>query len=359
MPPTATALRTILGAGILAPSAENKHFLKFRLGDDGVRLYSTDTASWAERPHRALLALLACGAVVENIVLAAAQEQQAVAVEWHLPTEADPLMATLRWSGDSSRRDELSGAIANRHTNRHFYSREKASPVSLQRIAAAAAAIEGCRLAWLDAPAQRASALAAMRLAETERFRREQLHEELFSAIRFELGWTKTTDEWLPPGALEVEPPMRRAFAALAHWPLMHALRFAGGPVGMGLRAGYLPAALSPHLGLIVAGRADRHAAANAGRAFQRVWLAATAEGLALQPMAAATVLLHQRPGGGWVDADAQRRIGKLLVGTFQRAAEEPYMLFRLGKAKPPSIVTGRRPLDDYLEPDAVQVHHP
>lgn len=59
--------------------------------------------------------------------------------------------------------------------------------------------------------------------------------------------------------------------------------------------SGYLPAALAPHIGLVLAeeGHGNVPAAAlNAGRTMERVWLAAQAQGLALQPMAAATVLL-------------------------------------------------------------------
>ena len=147
---------------------------------------------------------------------------------------------------------------------------------------------------------------------------------------------------------------MRLAFAALRHWPLMRALHFVGGHIGLGWRAAYLPAVLSPHLGLIVAKSGDRHANAKAGRAFQRVWLAATAEGLALQPMAAATVLLNQRPGADWVDADVQERIRTLLDSVMPGDDEAPCMLFRLGKAQPPSVVTGRRPVDEYVDRNGI-----
>ena len=64
MRPPADQLHRILDAGIRAPSAENKHDLRFQIEGDSVRLLATDQASWATQPHRQLLALLSYGAVV-------------------------------------------------------------------------------------------------------------------------------------------------------------------------------------------------------------------------------------------------------------------------------------------------------
>lgn len=72
-----------------------------------------------------------------------------------------------------------------------------------------------CQLVWLDESARRRQALRLMRRAGTERFRNRTLHEELFSAIRFDVGWRATCPEGLRPGALGVEPPLRR-FRAVA-----------------------------------------------------------------------------------------------------------------------------------------------
>ena len=85
---------------------------------------------------------------------------------------------------------------------------------------------------------------------------------------------------------------MRAPCAALRYWPVMRGMSWLGAHHALGLRAGYLPAALSPHIGLVLAEEGDGDvpaAALNAGRAMQRVWLAAQAQGLALPPMAAAT----------------------------------------------------------------------
>jgi hypothetical protein len=354
MTPPPESLRAILQSGIQAPSAENKHYLRFELEADRVGLVSTDTPSWTALPHRRVLALVSYGAVVENMALRAATLGHAQAAHWFPDPARTDLVAELRWSAAEPASDPLAAALEHRHTNRRFYGRKRVEVNALQRLSAAAEAIPGAQLLWLaDRP--RALALQAMRIAETERFRREALHEELFSAVRFEAGWHRTTEEGLPPGALEVEPPMRAAFAALRRWPLMRQLGRFGGHHALGIRAAYLPCALAPQLGLVLCdGDNDRLAAAGAGRALERTWLAATAEGLAFQPMAAAIALAHQRAGSGWVAEPAQREILRRLEQLTGGRAGSAYMFFRIGHAAAPSVTTGRPALEQFLAPSTL-----
>jgi nitroreductase len=348
--PEMQTLRRILEAGIRAPSAENRHFLRFEPILDGMRIVSTDTSTWDQQPHRRMLALVSLGAVVENMSLMSAACGQAQAVRWFPDPARTEWMAELRWSAQAGVAEPLADAIGERHTNRRFYRREPVDAATLKELAAATTVVPGAGLLWLDDPARRSWALKAVRLAETERFRRESLHHELFSAVRFELGWRETAAEGLPPGALEVEPPMRPMFAALRRWPLMSALTRIGMHRTLGLRAADLPCRLAPHLGLIMCDAArEPMRALGAGRALQRVWLAATRHGLAFQPMAAATVLARQRAGGGWVAPPVREELLSLLQHVTAGRSDAAFMFFRLGHAKPPTVVTGRLPLDHYL----------
>jgi nitroreductase len=343
-------LHRILDAGIRAPSAENKHDLRFQSVGESVRLLATDQASWAAQPHRQFLALMSFGAVVENIRLRSAELGHDVTVEWLPEANRPDIVADFRWAPTAAPPDPLCRAIELRHTNRRFYRRATLPAETLARLSAAVDAVPGAGLLWLDDAHRRGLALTAIRVAETERFRRRALHAELFGAVRFEIGWQRSSDEWLPPAALQIEAPMRLPFAALRHWPLMRALDGFGAHHALGLRAGYLPCALAPHIGLILA-KAQREDLGNlkAGRALQRVWLAAAAEGLALQPMAAATALSVQNSGTGWVSAAVKLRLQQLLGSLCEGQEAQPYMLFRLGRADAPTAVTGRLPLAQYL----------
>jgi hypothetical protein len=119
----------------------------------------------------------------------------------------------------------------------------------------------------------------------------------------------------------------------------MHAL--------LGLRAGYLPCRLSPHLGVITTTLDLEQGAAAGGRAFERLWLRITALGLALQPMAASTVLCFQEPSATGV-SDKVRTT--LRLGWSKIVGEAtPLMLFRLGRAEKPAVLSLRKPLEAYL----------
>ena len=342
----------LLEAGLRAPSAENKHYLRFRVGADAVELWTTDADTWAEQPHRRLLAFLSYGAVVENIDLCSAAAGWRLQAEL-LPDPARPAapVARLRWTAAVPVLDPLVAAISTRHTNRRFYRRQRLLPETLTALAAAAAAVPGAGVAWLDDAASRRLGLQAMRIAEAERFRGRRLHAELFGAVRFEHGWQGGLDEWLAPAALEVEPPMRAAFAALRHRRVMRLAQALGGPTLLGLRAGYLPAASAPHLGMIHADAATSALATlAAGRAFQRLWLQAALAGVALQPMAAATALARQRPGDGWVRPAVQARLRRLLAQLMAERGGEPFMLFRIGKASAPTATAGRRAVEEFVD---------
>ena len=347
--PAAEALHAILKAGIAAPSAENRHFVRFDVSDDRVRIVSTDTHTWNATPHRRMLDLMACGAMVENMRLQASTFGLTQRTSWFADVSQPDAMADCRWTRAAAQADELAAAIADRHTNRHFYARRHIIPAALDKMSQAASVIPSARVRWL-AGEDRKTALHAIRIAETERFRRQALHDELFSAVRFDAKWNQGVPEGLPPGALGIELPMRAPFAGLRHWPLMHALSKLGVHALLGLRAAYLPSALAPALGLVEVSEKDSAmAAVLAGCALERTWLAATSEHLAFQPMAASTVLLRQRTDGGWVSAPTQQEIRRALDRITGDQADTAFMFFRVGHAAPPKVRAGRPAFDKFL----------
>jgi hypothetical protein len=343
MIPHTAALHHILTAGIQAPSAENKHYFWLDVGSEVVTLHATASALWAAQPDQKMLALMSFGAVVENITLRARAMGFLTTAHWKLDASC---VVELSWQSATPVLDPLDGAISTRHTNRRFYERALVPNDVLEHLSAAATSVPGASVHWLVPGPQRSLALSLIRIAETERFRRRSLHHEMFSAIRFERGWDGTVLEGLPPAALQVEWPMRRPFAALRHWGLMRPADMIGAHFALGLRSGYLPCAMAPHLGLVMANAADVDTAhLLGGRAFERLWLASENHGLALQPMAAATVLTNQKSGAEWVSAATQKRLTQGLQSlTAQLAADpslaRPCMLFRLGRAADVRLTT-------------------
>lgn len=339
-------LLDIAGSGILAPSADNQHVFQIEITDTTIRLWPTHEFAIATDRLRRVLGQISLGAVVENMRLRAGELGLAAHPNWY-PTDNTGLIVQLTFEpAPAELRDELAAAIPARHTNRRMYRGPALSDSETTLLNMAIGPVDGVQLVWLHGDA-RHCALSLIWRAESERFLRERLHQDLFSSIRFDLSWQATADWALPPGALEIEAPMRPLFKALRHWALMRPLTWLGVHRLIGLRAGWLPAWQAPALGLLTTSMPIDRGAEAVGAALERLWLRATLLDLALQPMAASAVLPLQTA----TDHGASDQLRSALVAGWQSIApgDTPLMVFRMGRAARPTTVSGRRPLDDYL----------
>jgi nitroreductase len=104
-------------------------------------------------------------------------------------------------------------------------------------------------------------------------------------------------------------------------------------------------------VGLITLAEDDDRTVVAAGRVFERVWLAVTRLGYALQPMPAGALYAMEGAVLESVPATLQRHLARawqdLLPG------RRPVMLFRLGRAAPLVVRTGRPPLENYWSGEA------
>jgi nitroreductase len=339
--PSLEQLRFLLESGILAPSADNHHPLRFEVDEAGVNVWYSGGDLPAAGGYKRVLALLSLGAVSENITVAASR--YGLRGEPVLfPTPDKPGLAFRAvWERSDAEDRLLWEEIPRRHTNRNIrYRGPGLSAEERARLERATETLPGCSLTWLDEPRARRQALALMRLAEGERFRNRTLHEELFSAIRFDVGWRHGCEQGLPPGALAIEPPLRPAFALLRHWPVMRVVNLIGGYRLLGWRAADLPCRFAPHLAAITVREVGDGSVFAAGRALQRLWLEATRLGMVLQPMAASALYALEGAKHEGIPDTLQNRLQQtwsaLLPG------RTPVMIFRMGRAKESPINAGR-----------------
>lgn len=341
-------LLDIAHSGVLAPSADNQHVFRIELAETTIRLWATTEFATGTERHRRVLGLMSLGAVVENMKLRAGEIGFLARARWFPVGSVAPIVELDIQPAAAALGDELAAAIPGRHTNRRMYCGPRLTDDERALLSIAIAPVEGVQLIWLQGDARR-RALGLIWRAESERFLRQRLHQELFSSIRFDLSWHETADRALPPGALEVEAAMRPLFKALRHWRLMRLLTWVGAHRLLGLRAGWLPCWQAPALGLLATSLPIEQGALAVGAAFERLWLRATLLGVALQPMAAAAVLPLQSAA----DNGASDDLRSTLAAGWQAIAPgvTPLMVFRIGRAPRPSVTSGRRPLEDHLLP--------
>lgn len=340
---TETMVRALIAAGLAAPSAENHHYVQFAWnGVDTLTLQESPASYAPSRIFNAhILSLIGAGAMLENIIMRASQDGFAVVAD---ETLGSPWRIRMRFQAPGGLpADPLASAIAARHTNRKWFRNPGLSVTQKNHIEALLAACSASGgVFWFDQPRQRKQALSLVWRAESERFKSAELHQELFSAVRFDVGWDETTAEGLPRGSLEVEKPMRAGFQMMSHWPVARVLSLFGGHRMMGLRAAYLPARGAPNLAVITTTGELAPACFEGGRLLERFWLQATAYGFSVQPLAASCLLAM--PGWRGVTpacAWALQRGWEQLIGP-QRI---PIALVRIGTADPVSVRTGRQQL--------------
>lgn len=336
-------LERILSAGILAPSADNHHLFRFAILADRV-VMKKDAAFHCADAQTRLLAFISFGAAAENIALQASCLGKKATIRWLLTDDA---ICEIHLIDSDDPPERLAEAIASRHTNRRFFSGPPLARAEKADLEREAQYVPNMNVVWLDEPARRRKALRLIYLAEKERFRSRPLHAELFAALRFDVGASVSCERGIPIGATEVELLARPFFRLMRRWEVMRLLNVVHAHALLGLRAAYLPARRSPHLGVIVANGDLPHAAIDAGRAFERFWLRATQLGMALQPFAAAPLYARAEFTGVSHDTRAALRAG----WTELVPRGVPLMAFRLGHANAPSARTGRPPLAQFVEP--------
>lgn len=338
---TLEQLTSLAEAAIAAPWADNRR--AFRLqphGAGGLQLFATPDLQHAA-PTRRILGMLAIGAVVENLTIRAARPGLHLAPNWQIESENGSLLAEFVCSPAAVVDHPLEAAIDRRHSNRRLIFRgPRLELAARERMSAQASTVDGTALVWLDEPEQRRRAVGLIRSAETERFRNQELHRELFDSIRFDLGWHASACDGLSPGSLELPRLEQLGFSALRHWWVQRAANLVGAHRLIGLRSADLPCRLAPHLCAIVAQGEDEPAAIQAGRLLQRVWLQATLLGLSVQMYAASTIYA----------LDKSTAIGEALRGRLASGWKElcpharPFIVFRMGRATQPSAPATRPP---------------
>lgn len=345
---TPEQLQWLFQSAVLAPSADNKHPIVFQTSNQDILVHHTRT-EWGEQGYKRVLDLLSLGALAENLSIAASRFGMETDIAL-LPDLARPDLALqITLGAGAVQPDPLWQAIPLRHTNRKIYFRGPRLNKNEQiDLTDAIRPQPTCKLHWLDTTPARKHALSLMRRAEAERFHNPVLHEELFSAIRFDVGWRNTCEEGLPPGALGVEPPLRGLFSLLRHWGVMRLANRVGTHHLLSWRSCYLPCRLAPHVGLLSVKKADNASVFATGRAFQRLWLMATRQGRVLQPLPASALYALEGVESESIPAALQNT---LAAGWRAQAGERvPLILFRMGRASPPLISAGRLWPEIYLD---------
>lgn len=348
---SAASLHELVAAGILAPSGDNSQPWSFRWQDGVLSVYLEGGRSRSFFDVGHVAALISIGAVVENIAVQAAAMGLTTEVAW---VDGPECRARLRFTPGERLPDAAwVAAIPRRCVNRRPYRRQSIDPAWLVQRAAEVRA-GGGELTWLTARQEIHAAATLVRKADWLRFSHRQLHEDFTAELRFTAAEAERTRDGLPIPTLESGPLAGPFLRFVAQWGRMRVLNRLGAHRLLSWQTEILMRS-APAVGLLTMPAWSDAAFLTGGRLVERTWLAATAAGLAVQPMTAITLFLlrQYRHAGAGLDAAQQRHLADLwqpfraLFGLGE-PGQALIMLFRVGHAPPPHARTLRRPVESF-----------
>lgn len=334
-------IERILRAAVTAPSGDNSQPWSFTVtGNDIVIHAHTD------KDHPILNVagrgtLLATGAAIENITIAAKHEGFDTIVE----SFDDSLWSTRMTFAPATPGHDRVRALYERHTNRHPY--QSTLALGDYEALAGVRAEPHCRVILVTEPTLIRRIAAASTLMEETALRTRKIHSLFFDSII----WRHKDNEQGVSGLFikttELPPPVQGLFRLIRHWSVMRLFH----AVGFHKLAAKANASVFSQSGACIAVSLDRMTPqdfVSAGRCMQRIWVEATHRGLAAQPLAGLLYLAEYvaRTDDADIDADLRKRIlaaREEIAGIFQVPAYTLAIMLRVGIPKKPASARAKR----------------
>lgn len=362
---SANVVRWLAAHAVLAPSAHNTQPWRLRwrgersalelIHDPNHELPAFDfdnNATW-----------VAFGAMLENIRIAAAAVGLDAVVEAFPHREApssgsgtDLVVASVEFEPAATAEDDpLLAWVPRRVSNRRRELQgEPLDPAALQMLHEEAER-RGARLELRQTPEELEQLGELLADAERITVRNESIHDDFFSGFRWSRDEVERTRDGIDLATLELETSEAAGLQVLRQWRVMgeHARITAPGRSLGDLTRKCVAATAA--IGLVSIAGTDRAAHLRGGAAVQRLWLAAAARGIALQPMTSLpSYLARLERGGESLFSERQRRdLTRLRDGFARHFARSPdraeVFLFRAFRAGPPRARSLRRHLDQVL----------
>jgi len=345
----------IVRAAVQAPSPDNNQPWRFRFSDQTL-IVEHDQSRALPSDIDGIFDLQSLGAAIENASIAA--RQFGFASQARYPAErAAPVVAHLEFF-PGGRPDPLAEFLAERGTNRVAYSRRPIAPATLERLAAEAlAAAPAARVDWIGDRTRIRRLAGLVAAGDRLRFEYREFHAELYRQLRFTPAEAERTRDGLDLRLLALPPGGRLTLRMLRSWRLMRLLNHCGLSRMLTLSSA-LAVWQSGALAVLSVPSDSPADFMTAGRALERLWLAAAREQLSVHPLGSLPILLRRversrrenkqdEPAVAPLSAAHRRlseKIGRKLENMLPSIADRTVtMLLRIGYGRPPALKSQRR----------------
>ena len=347
MPLSPETAKLILTAGAAAPSGDNLQPWIVERRADGFGLRVDPTRDLSLYNFQSRPALMALGAMIENMVIAARASGLATTVR--LAADGSRLLsADLTFEHTGIGPDPLHQAIGQRCTNRKPYERRAIAAEAMHSLRTAVPAGGNADVSFFEDRTALKTLAKAASLNDRLLFEIKILHERFFETVRWTEAAAVGTRDGLFVDTLELGATAP-GFKAMRSWTVTRTLNAFGSSVFAPVHS-YQTFLRSAAFGFLQMRGTDLASYVDGGRHMQRLWLTATLHGVSFQPMAGMLYLLWYLRHPDEAITPAHRKVMARADALFRTvlALDEhhaPIMLFRLGYAGAPSARSLRRPL--------------
>jgi hypothetical protein len=352
-----TVAEEVLDLARFAPSGDNSQPWRFVMcAADAFDIYGYDTSDHCVYDLDGWASHLAHGMLMETIGIAATRHGRKANIELPTDESSRPLRYRVRLDPDPDlRQDPLLEAIRDRSVQRLPMSMR---PLATNERGALERAAVPFRVRWFDTFNARVS-LAALCMRNA---RIRLTIPEAYAVHRAVIDWSaKTSDDRLPAASLGAGLVLRAMMRhAMVSWQRLDRLNRWTGTLVPRIALDFLPGVRCSAFFALIADAASSRLAQRlaAGRATQRMWLAATAMGLQIQPQYTPLVFARYARAGRRFSsvqrahADA-RDVADGLARLLGNDAEHTVWLARIGPARPAGGRSLRLPLSALITAEA------
>jgi nitroreductase len=334
------SIRRIIESAAHAPSGDNTQPWYFTVDGNKLRIHLIPELDNPILNYRLSGTYIAHGALIENIIQAAPLYGRNVETSF-LPDAKDPYCtAEILFSETNAKPSRLAAYIAERHTNRKPYKKEPITPSELDALSATGSKDQAIKVSFTSDRSKINQAAYAAALMEQVALETPPLRDLFFADIL----WSEEQNMAGIPGlyirTMELPAPVRVIFRRMlrpSFAKFMNAIGFSKAARATNAKL----YGTAPLFALVSFKEETPLAYLNVGRTFERIWLEATALGLAVQPVTGLSFLARSLRGGENVQLLSQHSLkiyeaDDTIRSVFGLTNEEiPGMMVRIGHAAP------------------------
>ncbi len=341
----------LLRAAIQAPSGDNCQPWRFRTGRNRIDILLHADADASLFNINQSASLIACGAALENLLIAASRYGLEGDVVYHTEKGPSKTWIGIRLRNSDIEEDPLQRFIWERHTNRTCYRQQRLAPEVLLDLIGSMGHFPGMQLKLYHTQEDRRTIARLVYQADRTRVTTRGLHEQLMRMIRFSDEEEHRARDGFPLKNLEAGVGGELFLRMTRRWSIMRICNRLGLSRIVPLTA-YRGVLNASAVGLLKCPDMRAETLIEGGRALERLWLTVARKGLAFQPMTAITLFwmrwrMQQLEALGARQARLLRSLWPAYNAFFDVSPESPeghVMLFRIGLGRPIGRPTLRKP---------------